>query len=62
MSVIPVNKVVDEKEQLDKRGLRKRRRGYPRVARWLLFKPKIPILGKFWRALELKMLIHFVSL
>jgi hypothetical protein len=23
-----------------------------RVARWFVFKPKIPNLGKFWRALE----------
>jgi hypothetical protein len=29
-----------------------------RVARWFIFRPKIPILGKFWRALEWKMLIH----
>jgi hypothetical protein len=24
----------------------------PRVARWFDFKPKIPKLGKFWRAFE----------
>jgi hypothetical protein len=23
-----------------------------RVARWFVFKPKLPILGKFWRAFE----------
>jgi hypothetical protein len=31
---------------------------HSRVARWFVFKPKHPNLGKFWRALELKMLIH----
>jgi hypothetical protein len=31
-----------------------------RVARWLIFKPKNSSLGKFWRALDLKMLIYFV--
>jgi hypothetical protein len=29
-------------------------------ARWFVFKPKHPNLGKVWRALELKMLIHFM--
>jgi hypothetical protein len=28
-----------------------------RVARWFVFKPKIPNLGKFWRALEWYMLV-----
>jgi hypothetical protein len=28
-----------------------------RVARWLVFNPKIPILGKFWRALDWKTFI-----
>jgi hypothetical protein len=31
-----------------------------RVARWFVFTPKIPILGKFWRALDWKMLIYYV--
>jgi hypothetical protein len=30
-----------------------------RVARWFVFKPKNPNLGKFWRALDLKMFIYF---
>jgi hypothetical protein len=30
----------------------------PRVARWFVFRPKIPILGKIWRALELRMLLY----
>jgi hypothetical protein len=33
-----------------------------RVARWFLFKPKIPHLGKFWRALVWKMVIYFMAL
>jgi hypothetical protein len=33
-----------------------------RVARWFVFKQKIPILGKFWRALESKMLIYFIAI
>jgi hypothetical protein len=33
-----------------------------RVARWFIFKPKIPILGKFWRALDWKMLIYFMAI
>jgi hypothetical protein len=28
-----------------------------RVARWFVFKPKIPIFGKICRALEMKMLL-----
>jgi hypothetical protein len=32
------------------------------VDRWLLFKPKIPILGKFWRALYSKMLTYFMAI
>jgi hypothetical protein len=30
-----------------------------RVARWFVFKPKIPILGKLWRVLQLKILVKF---
>jgi hypothetical protein len=30
-----------------------------RVARWYIFKPKIPIWVYFWRALEWKILIYF---
>jgi hypothetical protein len=30
-----------------------------RVARWFLFKPKIPNLGKFWRALDWKTVSGF---
>jgi hypothetical protein len=30
------------------------------IDRWFVFKPKIPILGKFWRALEWKMLLYFM--
>jgi hypothetical protein len=33
----------------------------PRVARWFIFKPKDPNLGKFLRALEWKMLIYFMD-
>jgi hypothetical protein len=33
---------------------------HTRVARWFVFKPKIPNLGKFWRALEWKMLVYFM--
>jgi hypothetical protein len=29
-----------------------------RVARWHIFKPKIPILGKFWRVLQWKTLVY----
>jgi hypothetical protein len=32
-----------------------------RVARWFIFKPKNPNLGKFWRAFDVKMLIHFME-
>jgi hypothetical protein len=32
------------------------------VARWYIFKRKIPILGKFWRALEGKILKYYMSL
>jgi hypothetical protein len=31
-----------------------------RVARWFVFKPKNSNLGKFWSALERKMLVYFV--
>jgi hypothetical protein len=31
-----------------------------RVARWFVFKPKLPVLGKTWRALEWKMLLYFI--
>jgi hypothetical protein len=31
-----------------------------RVARWFVFKPKIPILFIFWRALDWKKLVYFV--
>jgi hypothetical protein len=30
-----------------------------RVARWFVFKPNIPILGKLWRVLQLKILVNF---
>jgi hypothetical protein len=33
-----------------------------RVARWFIFKPKIPIWVQIWRALELKMLVYFMSM
>jgi hypothetical protein len=33
-----------------------------RVARWFIFKPKNPNLGTFWRALEWKMLVHFMTI
>jgi hypothetical protein len=29
-----------------------------RVARWYIFKPEIPIWGKFWRVLRWKMLVN----
>jgi hypothetical protein len=31
-----------------------------RVARWFVFKPKIPILGKLWRVLQLKILFRTI--
>jgi hypothetical protein len=31
-----------------------------RVDRWLLFRPKNPNLGMFWRALEWKMLLYIL--
>jgi hypothetical protein len=33
-----------------------------RVARWYIYKPKNPNLCKFWRALELKMLVYFMAI
>jgi hypothetical protein len=33
-----------------------------RVARWFLFKPKIPFLGKFWRVLYWKMLVYLMAI
>jgi hypothetical protein len=33
-----------------------------RDARWFIFKPKNPNLGKFWRALDWKMLIYFTAI
>jgi hypothetical protein len=34
-----------------------------RVARWFMFKPKILCnFGKFWTALEWKMLVHFMTI
>jgi hypothetical protein len=33
---------------------------YSSVARWFIFEPKHPNLGKFWRAFELKMLVYFM--
>jgi hypothetical protein len=33
-----------------------------RVARWHIFKPTMPILGKFWMDLQWKMLVNFVVL
>jgi hypothetical protein len=33
-----------------------------RVARWYIFKPKNPNLGKFGRVLRWKMLIYFMSI
>jgi hypothetical protein len=32
------------------------------LARVAIFKPKIPILGKLWRALEWKMLVYFTTI
>jgi hypothetical protein len=32
-----------------------------RVARWYIFPTKVPNLGKFWRALERKMLVLFMA-
>jgi hypothetical protein len=34
---------------------------HTRVARWLVFKPKNPNLGKFWRILHWKMLVYFMD-
>jgi hypothetical protein len=40
----------------EKRKRRKKERMFRRkmsgVARWFISKPKIPLLGKFWRALD----------
>jgi hypothetical protein len=36
-------------------------RGLVRVARWFVFKPKNPNLGKFWRVLQWKILVYFVT-
>jgi hypothetical protein len=33
-----------------------------RVARWFIFKTKNPNLGKFWMALEWKMLVYFMGI
>jgi hypothetical protein len=33
-----------------------------RVARWFIFKPKIPISGKFWMVLKWKVLVYFMAL
>jgi hypothetical protein len=33
-----------------------------RVARWFVFKPKFPNLGKFWRAFEWQMLVYFITI
>jgi hypothetical protein len=33
-----------------------------RVARWYIFKPKPPNLGKFWSALQWKILVNFTAL
>jgi hypothetical protein len=33
-----------------------------RVARWFIFKPKIPTSGKFWRALEWKMFAYLKTI
>jgi hypothetical protein len=33
-----------------------------RAASWYIFTPKITILGKFWRALEWKMLVYFMPI
>jgi hypothetical protein len=35
---------------------------YCKVARWFVFKPKIPILGKFWRVLQWKILVYFMTI
>jgi hypothetical protein len=32
-----------------------------RVARWFVFEPKYPNLGKFWRVLQWKMLVKFIN-
>jgi hypothetical protein len=33
-----------------------------RVARWHIFKPKNPNLGKFWRVLQWKILVYFMTI
>jgi hypothetical protein len=33
-----------------------------RVARWYIFKPKFPNLGKFWGVWQWKMLIYFMTI
>jgi hypothetical protein len=33
-----------------------------RVARWHIFRPNIPILGKFWRVLQWKMLVYLIAI
>jgi hypothetical protein len=32
-----------------------------RAARWFVFKPKLQILGKFWRVLQWKVLVYFMD-
>jgi hypothetical protein len=33
-----------------------------RVARWFVFKPKVPVLGKFGRVLQWKILVDFMTI
>jgi hypothetical protein len=42
--------------------MRSKRLQSRRVARWYIFKPKIPNLGKFWRALEWKCLVYSMAI
>jgi hypothetical protein len=40
---------------------RERSRGRAMVARWFIFKPKNPDLGKFWGAFVWNIFIHFMA-
>jgi hypothetical protein len=54
MPVIPVNKVVDKKKIIGKRG------DEEQICQMAYFQAKIPSLGIFWRVLQWKMFVYFV--
>jgi hypothetical protein len=56
-----VESTFPEKDTFARQEKSEKRATTRRVARWFVFKPKNPNLGKFWRILHWKMLVYFMD-